>query len=244
MTIIDAIHDENLFRPFFKDMDTWKSWFVVLKSIFGLDMDKDELAVFMKLTGRTTPPTEQTREAWFIIGRRGGKSFIVALIAAYLATFRDYTPFLGPGKRAVIMVIATDRKQARVIMRYLQALLEQTPMLAAMIEKIGSESVELTNNVSIEITTCSHRTVRGYTIVAALCDEIGFWRSEESANPAEEILNALRPAMATIPTSLLIGLGTPYRRSGVLYEAHRKHYGQDDSRIQVSGAVIKRETTL
>ena len=174
MNIIQAIHDPNLFRPFFRDLDTWKPWFVVLRTIFGLDMDSEELAIFIKLTGRTTPPKEQTREAWFIIGRRGGKSFIVALIAAYLATFRDYTPYLGPGERGVIMVIATDRKQSRVIMRYLQALLEQTPMLAAMIEKITTESVELDNNVSIEITTCSHRTVRGYTIVAALCDEMDF----------------------------------------------------------------------
>jgi len=193
MTIIQAIYDENLFRPFFRDMDTWKPWFVVLRAIFGLPMNDEELAVFQMLTARVTPPTAQTKEAWFIIGRRGGKSFIVALIAAYLACFRDYRPYLGPGERAVIMVIATDRKQSRVIMRYLQALLEHTPMLAAMIEKIGSESVDLNNNVSIEITTCSHRSVRGYTIVAALCDEIGFWRSEESANPAEEILQIGKP---------------------------------------------------
>ena len=193
MTIIEAIHDENLFRKFFRDLATWNSWFVVLRAIFGLPMNDEELAVFQMLTARVTPPTAQTKEAWFIIGRRGGKSFIVALIAAYLACFRDYRPYLGPGERAVIMVIATDRKQARVIMRYLQALLEHVPMLAAMIEKIGSESVDLNNNVSIEITTCSHRSVRGYTIVAALCDEIGFWRSEESANPAEEILQIGKP---------------------------------------------------
>ena len=42
--------------------------------------------------------------------------------------------------------------------------------------------------------------MRGYTCIAALCDEIAFWRSDESsANPDAEIIAALRPAMATIP---------------------------------------------
>ena len=55
---------------------------------------------------------------------------------------------------------------------------------------LPSECIDLNNRISIEITTASYRTIRGYTVVAALCDEIAFWRSDESANPAEEILAA------------------------------------------------------
>ena len=227
MTILEAIEDKNLFRPLFKNLDTWRAWLVVLKAIFALPMDEAETALFTQLTGRKTPSLEPFQECWLVVGRRGGKSFIVALIAVFLACFRSYVQFLGPGERGTIMVIATDRKQARVIMRYLTALLNTVPMLAEMIERQDSESIDLNNRVSIEITTASYRTIRGYTVVAALCDEIAFWRSEDSANPAEEILAALRPAMATIPGSLLVGLGTPYKRSGPLYESYRKHYGQD-----------------
>lgn len=227
MTILDAIHDPNLFRPLFKNLGTWRAWLVVLKALFALPMDDTDRAVFTTLTGREAPPREQVQECWLIVGRRGGKSFIVALIAVFLACFRDYRPLLGPGERGTVMVIATDRKQARVIMRYLTALLTHVPMLAAMIERQDSECIDLNNRVSIEITTASYRTIRGYTVVAALCDEIAFWRSEDSANPAEEILAALRPAMATIPGALLLGLGTPYRRSGPLYESYRRHYGQE-----------------
>ena len=39
-------------------------------------------------------------------------------------------PYLAPGERATIMVIATDRRQARVIFRYIRALLTMVPMLA------------------------------------------------------------------------------------------------------------------
>ena len=36
-------------------------------------------------------------------------------------------------------------------------------------------------NITIEIHTASFRSVRGYTVVAALLDEVGFWRNEDSA---------------------------------------------------------------
>ena len=32
MTIIECCHDENLFRPFFKNLETWTTWFMVLKA--------------------------------------------------------------------------------------------------------------------------------------------------------------------------------------------------------------------
>jgi hypothetical protein len=227
VTILDAIHDPLLFRPLFKDLATWNSWLIVLKAIFALPMDETDRTVFTSLTGRTTPPATQVRESWWVIGRRGGKSFIVALIAVFLACFFDYRPFLGPGEIGVVMVISTDRKQSRVIMRYLTAILNSVPMLLAMIVRQDSESIELNNGIAIEITTASYRTIRGYTVVAALCDEIAFWRSEDSANPAEEILAAIIPAMSTIPGAMLIALGTPYRRSGPLYESYRRHFGQD-----------------
>jgi hypothetical protein len=244
MTIIEAIHDPLLFRPLFKDMASWRGWFCVLRAIFALPMDEAQTVLFTSLTGRKAPPDKQVQECWLVVGRRGGKSFVVALVATFLACFRDYGPFLGPGERGVLMIIATDRKQARVIMRYLTALLQSVPMLAKMIERQDSDSIDLNNCVSIEITTASYRTIRGYTVVAALCDEIAFWRSDDSANPAEEILAALRPAMSTIPGSLLIGLGTPYKRSGPLYENYRRHYGQDSPVLVVQGATRSLNPTV
>jgi hypothetical protein len=233
MTIIDAIHDPNLFRPLFKHLDSWRAWLVVLKAIFALPMSDEDLRIFRQLTDRITALTGQVYECALVIGRRGGKSFIVALIGAFLACFCDYSRYLSPGERGVVMIIATDRKQARVIMRYMTAILRSVPMLAAMIVRQDAESVDLNNGITIEITTASYRTIRGYTVVAALCDEIAYWRSEDSANPAEEILAALRPAMATIPGALLIMLSSPYKRSGPLYENYKRYFGQDGAPVLV-----------
>ena len=233
MNILETIEDPNLFRPLFKSLDSWQSWLVVLKALFAIPMTEEDRALFTKLTGRTTPPAEPVQECWLVVGRRGGKSFIVALIAVYLACFRDYAACLGPGERGVIMVIATDRKQSRVIMRYVTALLRSVPMLALMIDRQDAESVDLTNRVTIEIVTGSYRTIRGYTVLAALCDEIAFWRSEDSANPAEEILAALRPAMATIPGAMLLCLSSPYKRSGPTHDAYKRFFGQDGAPVLV-----------
>lgn len=224
--ILQACADPKLFGAWFKKQESWAAWFVFLRALFGLPMDAQELSIFHQLTGRVEPPAGQAPEAWLVIGRRGGKSFIVALIAVFLACFRDYAQHLAPGERGTVMVIAADRKQARVIMRYVKGLLEGVPMLRRMIVAQRGEAIELSNRIDIEIHTGSFRAVRGYTVVAALLDEVAFWRSEESANPDKEIVNALRPAMATIPDSLLIGLSSPYARRGVLYDAWAQHFGK------------------
>ena len=120
------------------------------------------------------------------------------------------------------MIIAADRRQARVIMRYARALLEGVPMLAALIENETQEAINLLNRTTIEVSTASFRTVRGYTIIAALCDEIAFWRTDDSASPDTEILAALRPAMATVPGAMLLCASSPYARRGALYAAWRE----------------------
>src|SRR5439155_17504529 len=106
-------------------------------------------------------------------------------------------------------------------------LLDGCPMLAQLISNRTAESVELTNGVTIEVHTASFRSIRGYTVVAAILDEVAFFRSDDSANPDREIVNALRPAMATVPGALLLGISSPYARHGILWQAYKDHHGRD-----------------
>jgi hypothetical protein len=131
------------------------------------------------------------------------------------------------------MVIAADRRQARVVFRYIRGFLDAVPMLNALVESQTKEAINLTNRISIEVHTANFRAVRGYTVVAAICDEIAFWRSEDSASPDTEILNGLRPGMATVPESLLLCISSPYARRGALWEAYQKHYRQDGDSVLV-----------
>jgi hypothetical protein len=131
------------------------------------------------------------------------------------------------------VIIATNRRQARVIFKYIAALLK-VPLLSKLVERTTDDTIDLRNGLRIDIQTASFRSVRGHTIVAALCDEISYWRTDEdSANPDREILDAIRPAMSTIPGARLLCASSPYARRGTLYEAFRKHHGNDRSSVLV-----------
>ncbi len=238
MNILDALNDPALFGPHFPG-GSWVRWRAFLAALFALEMDGEALALFQHHTGRVEPPAEAFKEAALVIGRRGGKSRVLASIAVFLACFRDYERYLAPGEVATVAVLAADRKQARTIFRYASGLLKSVPMLARMIEAETAETISLGNRVQIEITTASMRTTRGYTFAAILGDEIAFWPSDDSANPDAEIIGAIRPGLATIPSSVLLLASSPYRKRGVLYGTYAKHYGRDDARV-----LVWRATTL
>jgi len=228
-TILDVM--AGPFGSFFRG-DSWDAWRAFLAAAFGLPMSGAQADIVRRCTGRQTLPQGAAREAWMVIGRRGGKSRVSALLAVFLACFRRYT--LAPGERGVVMVIAADRRQARVVYRYVRALIEAVPMLKAMLAGDPTkEALHLNNGISIEIHTASFRAVRGYTVVAAIADEIAFWPTDDAANPDHEILAALLPAMATIPDALLVALSSPYARRGELWRAHSEHFGVDGDPVLV-----------
>jgi len=237
MNIISAFQDPKLFGSLIKDQKTWASWKVFLRGLFALPMKPAELEVFKEFTGRLAAPADRPSEAYAIVGRRGGKSFVSAIIAVYLACFHDWKPYLAKGENGWVMVIAADRQQARVIFGYIRGILS-LPIFKKEIEKELSEEIQLKNKIIISVKTSDFRTLRGFTCVAAVCDELAYWRSE-GLNPAGEILNSLRPALATVPGSLLLGISSPYAKAGPLYEAFRAKYGQDDADTLVWRAPTK-----
>lgn len=211
---------------------SWESWRTFWKAIFALPFTKADTARFAKHTGNRPRPNKPVLEGWQLIGRRGGKSRNSAAGALYLAVRRDYAGILAPGEKGVIPVIAADRKQARQVMNYLKGMIALDRFAPFVVRELTA-SVEFTTGVTIEIATASYRTTRGYTVVGLIADEIAFWRSEDSAEPDAEVLNALRPGMATVPDALLLALSSPYARKGELHRVATETYGQDDPDVLV-----------
>jgi hypothetical protein len=234
---------QTVWRPWYRLNpalgDSWQPWRVFLKAVFGLAMSEPELAIYQAHTGRTEGRPGGFREVWCRVGRRSGKSLTAATMATFLACFVDWSDYMVPGEAATVMVLASDRRQARVIFNYIRRMLTDVPILARMVKRELEESIELSNGLTLEIATASYRRVRGYSVIAAVCDEIAYWMSDESANPDREVLNALRPAMGSIPEARLFCLSSPYARSGALYEADRDNWGRDDSDV-----LIWRGTTM
>lgn len=230
ITYAEACQDPNLLGPWFAG-DSWAAWRVVDKALFGEPLSAGELEIFRELTGRDTAPHETAKEAWFIFGRRSGKDVKAASICVYMATFgaefHNYRAHLTPGERGVVQCLAVDRDQASVALNYMVAMFEQ-PMFAAMLGKEPTASgITLTNGLSIEVTTNDKRRVRGRTVVAAVFDEVAFWASDSTINPDVEVYRAVRPAMATIPGAMLIGISSPYAKRGLLYRKWKENWGKD-----------------
>ena len=94
------------------------------------------------------------------------------------------------------------------------------------------EEIELRNGIVIAVHSNSFRSVRGRTLVAAVFDEVAFWRDESTATPDTEVYTAVLPSLATT-NGMLIGISTPYRKFGLLHQKHRDHFGGDDDDVLV-----------
>jgi hypothetical protein len=65
------------------------------------------------------------------------------------------------------------------------------------------------------------------------------WRSEDSASPNYEVHGAIQPGLARIPSSTLILISSAHKRSGLLYQKWKDHYGRNDDDV-----LVVRGTTL
>jgi hypothetical protein len=215
--------------------DSFAAWRALLAGFHGLALDHGEAVTFNSLTGRQNVPQSAFDELWLVMGRRGGKTHVSALLAVFEALFRDHRAKLSPGEVATVLVIAADRPQARTAMRYVRGLIEGNPMLAKMLTRETETTLEFSNRAAIEIGTASFRSVRGYTLAAVIADEIAFWHSD-GANPDREIIQALRPALATLGGKLL-ALSSPYAKRGALWDAYRRSFANDvECRVLVAQA--------
>jgi hypothetical protein len=55
---------------------------------------------------------------------------MLAMIAVFIAVFRDWSPYLSPGERGTVMILSADRKQSRAIFGYAAAFLKALEVAA------------------------------------------------------------------------------------------------------------------
>lgn len=235
-SIVAALDDPELFRDHFK-AESWRPWKTFLRawSGEGASMTEAERRLYFECTGRNTVPTDRPAETVLICGRRAGKSRVLAAVASFLAATSDVEQHLAAGEVATVSILASDRRQARTIFRYVAGFFSEIEMLRDLVTEEQQEVLKLNNRVQIEVATASFRNTRGYTYLAVCCDEAAFWRDEAggSVNPAGEIIRALRPGLATIPGASLLIASSPYAQRGMLWNMFQRHYGRDGSRTLV-----------
>jgi hypothetical protein len=226
MNIITALDDPDLFGKFFVG-ESWNGWRSVLKAAFALPMTPADTAFFKSVAGDRDAPTEAVREFWAVVGRRGGKDSVTSAIAAFVAATFTGQDKLRPGEKAVVVCLAVDREQAKVLLNYIRSYFTDVDLLKGMLTRETAIGFELNNSVDIQILTGNFRSVRGRAILLAVLDEVAFLRDEASAAPDMELYKAIVPGTATLG-GMIIGISSPYRKAGLLFKKHRKHFGQND----------------
>jgi hypothetical protein len=230
ISVSDAMASPKLLGPFFAG-PSWGLWRTVIKAAFAEKMTAAEIETFRSVAERD-PPTQPVSEMVAIAGRGAGKDSVATLIATSIAiTLNPHK--LRPGEKAIVMLLAVDRPQAGIAFDYIRGYFETVPTLAKLVKHVGADSIELRNRVVIEVHTNSYRSVRGRSLLCVICDELAFWRDENSASPDVETAGAVAPGLARIKGSMLILISTAHKRSGLLYQRWRDAYGRDDPNILV-----------
>src|SRR6185437_15594129 len=103
-----------------------------------------------------------------------------------------------------------DQRQADVVLDYVEANFQTSPVLSQLLAGRTQRSLRLSNRIEVEVRASDFRNLRGPTFVTVIADETGFLpTSEGSANADVEILNAIRPGLATTSGPLFI-ISSPY----------------------------------
>jgi hypothetical protein len=215
--IIEFIQDPDILN----DQTMSPSQSAFMKSVYGLALNDVELEIYRRGTGRETYVPREQREVTLLGGRRGGKTGKLAARIALYEAFRIHR--IPRGERGYIMVVAPVIAQARIAFDFILKDLLNSPVLSSKIAKVRQNEIELKNRIVIGCYPCSFITVRGRAAGAVICEEFCFWRNEvTSVHCDEEVLAALRPTMATFPTSKLIKLSTPNLKRGVAYGEYQR----------------------
>jgi hypothetical protein len=242
-SIIDFITDPTLLRSSFAG-PSWDRWRAVLRAAFALPMSRRDLALFAEVSGDRAPPRHRVRELVCAVGRGGGKDSIAAALAVYIATTGDFTR-LRPGEKGTVMCLATDREQAAIAFEYCRANLEETPLLAPLVQRVKGDKIMLRNGAQIIVQTNNVRSPRGKTICCAIYDEAAHWLGEDYSNPDREVNNAISPGLMRFPGSLKIIISSVHRRAGLLHDCYAKHFGKaDDDVLVVLGTALQFNPTL
>ena len=231
VTLTRALSDPQLFGRVFSSPSFW-TWRVIGKLIDGIPLTEPrECELFRECTGRRALPTGPVRRLILLAGRRAGKDRFASACAVWRAGLcADWRKHISAGEQAVVVLLGADRRQAAILRRYCEGLLE-TPLLRAEVVRATYDVVEFRNGASLEIATNDARLVRGRSAIAVLGSECCHWRTEEhAASSDEEVVGAAEPSMAMCPDGGLLLLGSSvHRRAGYMYRKFRELHGNEEA---------------
>jgi hypothetical protein len=204
---------------------------VLVKSVSGDPLTKEEIVLWRKATGRVglsgwfrSYKQKAANELWFLAGRRAFKTTFGAILTIWEATRR----VVPEGQQWTIPIVAPGLRQANkipldMIRRKVNAIPEIAPLL------VGDTTDSLMFSTGIEVITLPPRValVQGWTSPMIWCDEASnFMQEDESASDLSAVLDALRPSISTIPGAKVLVTSLPGPKAGTLWEKWESRFDE------------------
>jgi hypothetical protein len=248
LSIVKAMSDPNLFRGYLADrndsISTWQNWRTCLRVIYGLQLTTEKQRELVhQCTGRNPDklPSEGFRVVLLLCGRRSGKSKVAGLIGGYEASLSGREQACSPGEIPCVTITSPTRDQSAIIKSYLRAALGSPLLDETVVDEARKRpSFELANGVHVRVLTGDFRTVRGYSQIAVIVDEVCFFGyTEESKVKSDvELLRSIRPSLLTMQ-GRLICVSSKYAKKGWAFSTWKRHFGNDASRVLVWDAASR-----
>jgi hypothetical protein len=211
-------------------------WRSVCAAMDGQGLEGEDLDAFETVAGHRSPSTSGYSEVVAIAGRRAGKSEKGASRGVYVGIVEgdEHMRFLPSGTVGYFAVVSRTMRQSVQNFQSARAMVERHAELRAHLdgdplESLTGGTMKFKSGVAFTCMPMSKASIRGYTIVGAVVDEVGWWAtSDESPEADDEVISALRFGMLRptgAPPRRLLVMSSPGPKEGYLWDAYQ-HWGK------------------
>lgn len=174
------------------------------------------------------------------LGRRSGKTTMLALLGLWDACLRPgLQERVRPGERRHVVAIATNHRQARLVIQAARSIVAGSPLLAPLLEGESEDELHFSTGVTLSAFPCTSRGGRGWPISTLLLDELAHFTDTEGNVSADAVVRALTPATAQFgEDARVVASSTPWGSDGLFAEWFAKAESGE-----MEGAVAHHATT-
>ena len=79
-----------------------------------------------------------------------------------------------PGKTRMVLILARDRDQSKIVFGYIAGIIKAVPALRAIVVTWRQDEIELNNGIVIAVKASDFRSVHGVTLVETIADGVVF----------------------------------------------------------------------
>lgn len=203
-------------------LDLSKAQSVLLRAIYGERLGLLGKRLFREASGLDSYPRKPYPITSVVCGRRAGKT---SRIAVPMTLFEAYEVCRGvpANERWTVLILAPTEAQAKTTFDIVLDTVRTNERLNSMVERVldssNTNEIQLRNRMVIKTAAANLRYVRNLTIACCICEESAFFQGDEDSERAlRQVLEAVSPAMATVPNSKLLRMSSPWTQSGMAYE--------------------------